>query len=73
MKVYIITYRYIADKERGIWTADRVQPEGFTTLREAQDYIRRKSPNAVRCTNFYFQTDNFEEYYIREVTIKEAK
>lgn len=70
MKVYIVTYRYMADKERGIWTSDRILPEGYTTLEAAQDFIKRAAGDPVKISNWYFQTENLEEYYIRKVTIK---
>lgn len=70
-KDYIITYRYLVDTDKGIWK-ETIVPVGFKMLEAAQDYIRKQPANPSKCTNYYFQTEDFCEYYIKEVTIKEV-
>lgn len=70
MMVYIVTYRYMADRERGIWSGDRVLQEAYTSLEDAHSYIRSRPEKPLRVNNWYFKTDNFEEYYIRQVRVK---
>ena len=73
MRVYIVTYRYLADKERGIWSGDTISQEAYETLEEAQAYIRSRAGNPVKVTEWYFQTENFEEYYIRDVLVRQSR
>ena len=68
---YIITYRYLVDEDKGIWK-ETILPVGFKTLEAAQGYIRKQPAHPSRCTNWYYQTEDFCEYYIKEVTIKEV-
>lgn len=69
-RIYIVTYRYMADPERGIWTGDKISQEAYTSLEDAQRYIQTRPEHPVKVTEMYYTTDNREEYYIHDVLVK---
>lgn len=74
MRVYIVTYRYLADAERGIWSRESVSQEGYATIEEAQQYIRNRTDHPVKVNDWYFQTqDGRQEYYIRDVLVRKSR
>ena len=68
MRAYIIEYRTLADKDRAIWKS-KISQEGYSSLEAAQRFILSRSGTPVKCTETYFQTERFEEYYIHDVRI----
>lgn len=70
MRVYIIEYRLFY-KGTGEWIS-KVSQEGFTTLQAAQRFIEGKPGRPGKCTEFYYQTELFEEYYIHDVLVRNA-
>lgn len=72
MRVYIVTYRYLADKERGLYSGEKISQEGYRTLEDAQKYIRSRPERPIKVNEMYFVTDNREEYYIHDVLVRES-
>lgn len=70
MKIYVVEYRFLVDKEHGIWSS-KLSQEGYSKLEDAQAYIESRVGLPVKCSNFYYQTSTFEEYYIHNILIKE--
>lgn len=70
MRVYIIEYRRFC-KGTGEWVS-KVSQEGFTTLQAAQRFIETKPGRPGKCSEFYYQTEIFEEYYIHDVLVRDA-
>lgn len=70
MKVYIVGYRKLIDKENGIWSPEKISQEGYKTYKQAREYIETRPSRPVACSDFYFQNDFYEEYYIHEIIIK---
>lgn len=68
MRAFIIEYRTLADKDRAIWKS-KISQEGYTSLEAAQRFILSRSGKPVKCTETYFQTEHFEEYFIHDVRI----
>lgn len=68
MTVYIIEYRRY-NAERDVWIS-RISQEAYESLTEAQEFIESRVGNPSRCTNYYYQTEHFEEYYIQAVSVK---
>ena len=68
MRAYIIEYRTLADKDRAIWKS-KISQEGYTSLQAAQRFIMSRPGMPVKCSEMYFQTELFEEYYIHDVRI----
>ena len=68
MRAYIIEYRTPADKDRAIWKS-KVSQEGYSSLEAAQRFILSRPGMPVKCTETYFQTERFEEYYIHDIRI----
>ena len=70
MRVYIVEYRHY-DKLFDRWIS-AVSQEGYTTLQAAQAFIESRANEPSKQTEYYYQTPMLEEYYITEVTIREA-
>lgn len=70
MRVYIIEYRRY-NKQTDEWSK-KVSQEGFTTLQAAQRFIETRPGRPVKCSEFYYQTELFEEYYIHDVLVRDA-
>ena len=69
MRVYIVTYRCMADKKRGIYVGEKISQEGYETLEKAQQYIKSRPDHPVKVTEMYFTADNAGEYYIHDIMI----
>lgn len=69
MKAYIIEYRFLTDKDKGIW-GSKISQEGYDALEKAQAFIESRANHPAKCSNYYYQTEFFEEYYIHEVLIR---
>lgn len=72
MTVYVIEYRHLVDKERGIWSS-KISQDGYGTLEEAQAFIETRSGHPEKCSDFYYQTEAFEEYYIHEIKVAQKE
>lgn len=70
MRVYVVEYKHLTDKEHGIWSS-KISQEGYNTLEDAQAFIESRAGSPVKCSNFYYQTPLFDEYYIHEILIKD--
>lgn len=71
MRVYIVTYRYLADVERGLWSGENISQEGYETIEEAQQYISSRTDHPVKVNDWYFQTqDGRQEYCIRDILVR---
>lgn len=68
MRAYIIEYRSLIDKASGTWTS-KISQEGYTSLEAAQRYIETRAGNPGKVSNWYYQTEHFEEYYIHDARI----
>ena len=72
MKVYIIEYRKF-EKYTQTWIS-KISQEGYTLYEDARIFCQeRAGNNGVTDRPFYFQINNFEEYYIHEVLIKDNR
>lgn len=69
MKVYIIGYKKMIDKENVVWSEEKISQEGYATYEQAREYIESRPSHPVACSDYYFQSF-FEEYYIHEIVIK---
>lgn len=70
MRVYIIEYRrYYKDTDEWI---SKVSQEGFASLGAAQRFIESKPGRPGKCSELYYQTELFEEYYIHDVLVRDA-
>ena len=72
MRVYIVTYRYLADEKRRLYSGENISQEAYRTLEDAQKYIRSRPGHPVKVNEMYFVTDNREEYYIHDVLVRES-
>ena len=72
MRVYVVTYRYLADEKRRLYSGEKISQEAYRTLEDAQKYILSRPEHPVRVNEMYFVTDNREEYYIHDVLVKGA-
>lgn len=54
MTVYVIEYRHLVDKERGIWSS-KISQDGYGTLEEAQAFIETRSGHPEKCSDFYYR------------------
>ena len=70
MRVYIIEYRSYC-KETDEWIS-KVSQEGFASLQAAQRFIEAKPGRPVKCSELYYQTELFEEYYIHDILVRNA-
>lgn len=70
MRIYIVEYKHLIDKEHGIWSS-KVSQEGYSTLEDAQVHIESRPGSPVKCSEFYYQTATLDEYYIHDILIKE--
>ena len=71
MRAYVDEYRRF-HKDTNEWS-HKISQEGYDTIEAAQRFIEGRAGNPVKCSMYYYQTAQFEEYYIHEVIIKEAK
>lgn len=70
MRVYIIEYRRYC-KETDEWIS-KVSQEGFASLQAAQRFIETKHGRPGKCSEFYYQTELLEEYYIHDILVRDA-
>lgn len=66
MRVYIIEYRRFRDEK---WVS-KIPQEGFASLRDAQRFIESKPGRPGKCSELYYQTELFEEYYIHDILVR---
>lgn len=50
----------------------RVSSEGYRTLAEAQAFVESRSGNPKKVSEHYYRDDDYTDYCIYEVKIKEA-
>jgi len=67
MMAFVVQYRPHPEAEL------KVSQEAFWTLEEAQHFIESRANNPGKCSNYYYQTPLFEEYYISEVSLRDRK
>lgn len=70
MRVYIIEYRRYC-KETDEWVS-KISQDGFPTLEAAQRFIEAKPGRPGKCSELYYQTELFEEYYIHDILVRNA-
>lgn len=70
MRVYIIEYRCYC-KGTNEWVS-KIFQEGFTSLQDAQRFVEAKPGRPGKCSELYYQTELFEEYYIHDVLVRNA-
>jgi hypothetical protein len=67
-RIYIVECR-LYRPETQKWTT-KISYEGYTSLFDAQAFVMSRSNNPQKVSDFYYQTGALEEYYIREIVIK---
>lgn len=68
MHVYIIEYRIFSFLTNE-WVS-KISKEGFISLKAAQRFVETKPGRPGKCSEFYYQTELYEEYYIHDVQIR---
>ena len=68
--IYAVEYRRY-NAERDEWIS-KISQTAYDTLARAQRFIESRAGNPSRQTNYYYQTEHFEEYYIHEVTVERS-